>query len=376
MIIMSDLPRHITRPLAIATIGCGRMGAALRPDVDRIAPAHMRVVSHLGAIRALDLPIARLTAADVSEELRTTAQAQHNLDAVYADHTALLAAETPDILTVATRTPPKPEIVQAALAQGIRSLHVEKPLCLSEAERRALAEAFAPEDVLVTSGCLRRYLAPYHAARDWLSDDQHGAPLDIQINMGPTPLAWTQFHALDLALFLAAGRQVALVQANLGPLEATETPGGAPVIENDPSVRMMLLEFEDGLVARIGQGVGTAVTLTVSKTQGQYELFSDGHQAFEAMRPTPDNVYLQRREIPVPEGGLGGSAAPIGLLASAHCGHGPAQAEIRRNMDDFLEAQRLSFAALLSALDGGRRVDPSEVPEGMVFQAKTGTISA
>jgi len=376
MITMPDLTRHITRPLAIATIGCGRMGAALRPDVDRLAPAHMRIVSHLGAIRALDLPIARLTAADVSEELRATAQAQHDLDAVYADHNTLLAAETPDILTVATRTPPKPEIVQMALTQGIRNLHVEKPLCLSETERRALAAAFAPEDVLITSGCLRRYLAPYHTARDWLWDDQHGTALDIQINMGPTPLAWTQFHALDLALFLAAGRSVGAVQANLSPLELEDGPDGAPVIVNDPVVRAIVLEFQDGLIARIGQGAGTAVTLTLSKTQGQYELFSDGHQTFEAARPTPENVYLRRREIAVPAEGLSGSGAPIGLLAAAHCGHAPSRDQIRRNMADFVEAQRLTFAVLLSALKDGRRTDPTEVPEGMVFLAKTGAFSA
>ena len=52
----------------------------------------------------------------------------------YADYRQLLDALRPELVTVATRTPERADIIAAAVAAGARALHLEKPLCNSVAQ--------------------------------------------------------------------------------------------------------------------------------------------------------------------------------------------------------------------------------------------------
>lgn len=354
--------------LRVATIGCGRMGASVRPQVERWAPAHLRDTTHLSAVRALGIAKS-LAAADLSQELLEAAKESFVLDACYTDYTRMLEDFAPELLTIATRTPLKAGILEAAIGQGIRAIHVEKPLCNTEAERRHLADLFAAPDLFVSSGCLRRYAAPYLAARDWFAGDAEGAAQDISLSLGRAPLAWTQFHAVDLALFFAGAREVAYVQASLHDVVRE----GDTVIY-DPVVQSIVIGFDDGLVARIGQGCGAFVCL--SKAQGQYDLFSDGHQVLRAAKPTPEDPYLRKELTAVDSGTLSGSQAPIAQIAGAFQGDAGCRMETRRNMADFLRAQHVCFAALLSDADGGRRTALDDVPETFGFLGKTGELYA
>lgn len=350
--------------LRVATIGCGRMGASVRPEVERWAPDHLRDTTHLSAIRALG--IAReLAAADVALPLLEQAASHFALDATFTDTSVLLRDFAPDLLTIATRTPLKARLLSEAVARGVRAIHLEKPLCNTEAERRHLDQLFRHDGLLVTSGCLRRYAAPYAAARDWFATDDDGGAQEIAISMGKTPLAWTQFHAVDLALFLAGPRKVAKVQATLhGAIWQGST------VVNDPLVGGLTLLFEDGLVARIGQGIGAMVCL--SKARSQYEIVSDGHQAFRAQRPDPQDPYLRKTAVPVDPGPFSGTQAPLALLTAAHLGHSPSQSAVRIAMQDLVLAQQICFAALISDAEGGRRISPDAIPDDLVFLAKTG----
>lgn len=350
--------------LRVAVIGCGRMGASVRPDVEKWAPEHLRNTTHLQAVRSLG--IAKATAAvDVSESLLLQAQTNFALDNTYADYRDMLTEFQPDLVTIATRTPLKYELLTAVIEAGVRAVHVEKPLCNSERERRALAELFAKDGVFVSSGCLRRYAAPYLAARDWFASTREGEALEVAISMGRSPLAWTLFHAVDLALFLAGSRQVAYVQASLGEVVRT-----GDIIHSDPIVHSLTIGFEDGLTAHIGQGTGASSRL--SKTRGQLEVMSDGHQMFLASYQQEGDPYLRKIEQSVTPTQLSGTEAPIALLARALSGETAAQSELHVSMDDFLRAQKICFAALLSDADEGRRTPLDAVPLETVFWGKSG----
>jgi|Cruoilmetagenom7_1024161.scaffolds.fasta_scaffold21531_3 scyllo-inositol 2-dehydrogenase (NAD+) len=354
--------------LRVATIGCGRMGASVRPQVERWAPAHLRDTTHLSAVRALGIAKS-LAAADLSQELLYMARESFALDACYTDYVRMLKDFEPELLTIATRTPLKARILEEAICQGIRAIHVEKPLCNTEAERRHLADLFASPNLFVSSGCLRRYAGPYLAARDWFAADAEGAAQDISISLGCAPLAWTQFHAVDLALFFAGDRKVAYVQANLHDVVRE----GDTVI-NDPVVQSIVIGFDDGLVARIGQGCGANVCL--SKAQGQYDLFSDGHQLLRGAKAEPEDPYLRKTMTPVGSGVLSGTQAPIAQIAGALQGDSGCRVETQRNMEDFLVAQHVCFAALVSDANDGRRTPLDNVPESFCFLGKTGELYA
>lgn len=354
--------------LRVATIGCGRMGASVRPQVDRWAPDHLRDTTHLSAVRALGIA-RKLAAADLSQELLETARHNFDLDDCYTDYARMLEDFDPELLTIATRTPLKAGILETAIGAGIRAIHVEKPLCNTETERRRLAELFATPGLFVSSGCLRRYAAPYLAARDWFASDTGGAAQDISLSLGRAPLAWTQFHAVDLALFFAGAREVAYVQASVH-----EAVWEGDTVVNDPVVQSIVIGFTDGLVARIGQGCGAFICL--SKAQGQYDLFSDGHQMMQATKPEPDDPYLRKAPVPVESGPLSGTQAPIAQIAGALQGDAQCRTQTQINMTDFLRAQHVCFAALVSDAKDGRRVALDEVPENFAFLGKTGDLFA
>lgn len=354
--------------LRVATIGCGRMGASVRPNVERWAPKHMRDTTHLSAVRALEIADT-LAAADLSQELLSAAKVNFALDACYRDYTLMLDEFEPELLTIATRTPLKAGILDAAITRGIRAIHVEKPLCNTESERRHLADLFATPDLFVSSGCLRRYAAPYLAARDWFASDADGTAQEISLSMGRGPVAWTQFHAVDLALFFAGSREVMYVQASLHDVK---WDGGTVV--NDPIVQSIVIGFCDGLVARIGQGVGASTCL--SKPQGQYDIFADGHQVLRAVKPDLEGPYLRKAESIVDSGEFSGTQAPIAQIAGALQGDVECGREAQRNMSDFLRAQHVCFAALVSDAKGGQRVALDDVPESFGFLGKTGELFA
>lgn len=354
--------------LRVATIGCGRMGASVRPEVERWAPAHLRDTTHLSAVRALGIAQS-LAAADLSLELLDAAKENFALDACYTDYNQMLTDFAPELLTIATRTPLKAGILDEAIGQGIRAIHVEKPLCNTEAERRHLADLFATPDLFVSSGCLRRYAAPYLAARDWFAGDSNGAAQDISLSLGRAPLAWTQFHAVDLALFFAGAREVTYVQASLH-----DVVWDGDIVVNDPVVQSIVIGFDDGLVARIGQGCGAFSCL--SKAQGQYDLFSDGHQVLHAAKPASENPYLRKTESAVDNGVFSGTQAPIAQIAAALQGDTDCRVETHRNMVDFLRAQHVCFAALVSDAQGGRRTALNDVPDNFGFLGKTGDLFA
>lgn len=363
---MMSLKNFKKNTYRVATVGCGRMGASVRPSVEKWAPLHLRDTSHLSSIRALGIA-SKLAAADVSFKSLHAAEKEFSLDAIYSDYKEMLRSFSPEILTIATRTPLKSDILSMAIEQGIKAIHVEKPLCNSEVDRQLLSKLFSKEDVFISSGCLRRYALPFQEARDWFNND--GVAQDISFSMGRSPLAWTQFHAIDLALFFAGTRNVSYVQATLH-----DTIWEGQTVMNDPIVVSLTIGFEDGLVAHIGQGCGAKVSL--SKANEQLDIFSDGHQIFHATQQDTESPYLRKNIKLINNGELSGTQSPIAMLVGTLQDDVLCKYELKKNMVDFLLTQQICFAALLSDRLNGKRVSLNEVTEDLVFLAKTGDLYA
>lgn len=339
------------KKLRIATVGCGRMGARTSPGMREHAPAHLRVLSHLEAARSLGMASA-LAASDIVPEALEQARATFDLDYVTADYRELLTQFRPDILTVATRTPDKAAIIAAAAAAGIRALHVEKPLCTSAAELAEIERLVADHDLLMTSGCLRRYLAPFRGAADIFARFDLGDISHVAVGMGAATLMWTQFHAIDLILHYAANRRLDWVQANLGTVAWTSD---GRVVQNDPLVISATLAFEDGFNGTIGQTVGNVTTL--SSSLGQLELFADGRSAFLSRRAGAADPYLTKAPIEIEAGELSGTQAPLWYLARALSGDSAALHLVHKASADFQTAQRVVLALVESHRQGGRRIE-------------------
>ena len=346
--------------LRAATVGCGRMGAFHSEAVSKHAPAFWMPISHLAAIDAIQGAKA-VACCDVIEKNAVRAQMAFNIPNIYLDAIQMLEREDLDLVTLATRTPQKTSVILAAIASGVRALHVEKPLCNTASELETLRKKIIETNTLVTYGCIRRYLPPYERAKNHINSIAFGSLEDIHIEMGAASLLWSLVHGLDLLLYFASPAKPVLAQAwfeNVIMADNNEN-----LIKNDPKILSATILFDNGLTGRIGRTSGDAVTL--SSAISRLEIISDGRQVFSSVIPK-GRIYQHRKSLnwlsDTVDDGLGGTAKPLDLLHKGLNGDASALSIIKNTMNDMFESQSLVFDLLHSHFKGGRPVETGSYP--------------
>ena len=339
-----------SRNLRCATVGCGRIGGASSPGMARFAPKHLHHVGHLEAIGTLGIA-GPLAACDLDPAKFEPLKGRFGITDWYTDIDALLRDFQPELLTIATRTPQKRAVVEAALQAGVRGIHLEKPLCNSPQELDFYRDLARRDDVVISNGCMRRYLAPFQAAQTLLDPETAGdVPCHASVSMGRGTLFWTLFHALDLVLFLAGPRKPVRVQAWMEGLDLDAE--GA--LDSDPVVHQITLAFDDGMIGEISAKPGHT-TAVFAGNRGLY-LHADGRQAQQVGPASPDDLYLSFTDQIVDSGDVAGMQGPIRMLAPALHGDRAARDTLRTAMQDFLSAQMIAFACVESALSHGQQI--------------------
>ena len=334
--------------LNAATVGCGRMGAFHSLSIETHAPPFWMPISHLGAINSLDEVVA-VACCDLSKDQLTRAQEKFDVPHGYDDYKELLENHSIDLLTIATRTPQKAQIILDALTAGVRAIHVEKPLCNTAAELAQLEQAILDSGAWVTYGCLRPLLPPYRQALAHSQTPEFGPLVDIHVEMGKEPLMWSMVHALNLLVFFADRAKPVQVQAWFDYLEIN--PAHPHTVLNDPKFHSATVLFETGLTGRIGHAGGHAVTL--SSEAARIEVFANGLNMFASVVPD-GGVYQERHPIEIsPSTSPGGTAAALSLLQRALHGDAVAQTLAYDTTQDMLRTQHLIFDMVQSHLNGG-----------------------
>ncbi len=347
-------------------VGCGRMGAFTSAGVRAHAPACWFPLAHAEAVNA-HAGLELVAVADLDAGAAERAAAAHGAPRWFTDPLAMLAETRPELLCLATRTPGRAQLIEAAVGSGVRALHVEKPLCNSVAELVRLEALFARDDLYLTWGAIRRLMAPYRAALSEWESGRYGRLLEAAVHMGAGALFWTHPHALDLILFAAGGSEVEDVAA---VLDGVEPAGDALHVRSDPEVVVATVRFAGGMVGHIGRRPGC--DLVLAGETGAVAVEADGHR-LQRLTTADGEAYPEWRQLPPPAGGApGGTLAALVQLTGCLDGDQGSLAANARWRRDILMAQRLLFACVASARAGGRPVRPAEVPARLVIDARTG----
>lgn len=349
-----------------AVIGCGRMGAFTSAGVRQFAPPAWLPLAHAEAITAhggLDL----VALCDANADNLARAQAAYGNPPGYAAVEALAREVRPDLVGIATRTIGRAAIIQTLFDHGTRAFHIEKPLCNSVVELRALEAILGRDDVFATYGAVRRYFHIYAQAVAMAHSGDFGELLEIRANFGAGPLYWVQPHAVDLILFAARGRAVEGVQARLIGVEQGDASG---VIANDPVVGAASIWFDGGLAGHIGRAPG--LDLMLSCANGEVTVRSDGRR-IDLLVQRGDDPYLVAETHAGPLSGEGpqGALAPITQLAACLNGDDAAIEANRANKRDILTGQTISFAMVESDRAASRIVALGEIAPDLAVMAKT-----
>lgn len=220
-----------------AVIGCGRMGAQRREAYE--FPNGWLPITHAHVLQSIE-GVELVALSDVNKSALNHAGETYGVTALYRDYREMLEAEKIDLVSIATRTPEKADIIRAC---GDRMVYVEKPIANSIAlARQCLSKP-------VAYGVNRRYHAVYRKAKELVAAGAIGDVVEIVFEFGHSPLLWCHPHTVDLAVFFL-GADVLSIDAKLS---------GDPT-ECDPKVDYARFEWRNAsAVITRGGGCNTRI---------------------------------------------------------------------------------------------------------------------
>ena len=223
-----------------ALIGCGRIGAFIDNEVADPYP-----YSHAAAYEACER--ATLVAmADQRADVMARAGERYGVPPAhqYTDYREMIAAERPDIVSVATQPEHRAEIVIHAAEHGARAIYAEKAMAASLAEADAMVEAVERNGVAFNMGSNRRWHPGFRVLRSLIADGRYGALRSLTVHCGHGIFNMGS-HAIDLVLMLNGDAPVSWVQFHLS--EGADRIEGT-VLHADPGGGGRL-QFADGVPA-------------------------------------------------------------------------------------------------------------------------------
>ena len=260
------------KPLHAAVIGLGRMGSTYDDEIgpySRWQSPH----AHAACYRAV-AGIELVAGADPHEGQRAAFAARWSLDParVYADHREMLARERPDIVSIATSTRPRADIVQGVVdaGSGVRAIWAEKPLSMSLEESDRMVAACRDAGIILAVGASRCWDATYNRMRALIDQGAIGKPLQI-IALAPANLSHMGSHSLTLLAYLAGGR----CRWVFGQMEDDEAAAGDDDLRGNG-----YLQFDNGVQAFVrAVSCGAAAwEFDVIGTEGRLRAISDGEE--------------------------------------------------------------------------------------------------
>lgn len=346
-----------------ALVGCGRIGAFTRDELRHRLPGSWFSLSHLDAMRAVP-QLDVVAVSDLSSEAMARVQAKFANTRTYLNVRELLEKERPDLLAIATRTPPRLEIIKVAIGTGVRAIHAEKPLGNQMRDVAATLALCESGGIFLTYGTTRRYMNVYQTAKQLVQEGTIGELLEVQVQFGKTYLLWTHPHSVDLMLFFNEARSIRRVQG----LCDLQSRAQGNLIDEDPVVLHATLEFENGVIGTLSPATGGNVLLLGSK--GQIEIVGQGAEM---------NLRLQK------EGVSGSTIKPLSFAGSPS-GTQQAFMNLEQALEDgspvgisyaeILEGMRGLLMIALSASMRGSLVCPRELPEDFTVTGNSGGLFA
>lgn len=182
-----------TRP-RVAIIGAGAMG-------QKYVEVLRNLSVDIAAVAARSLPRAQALADQVNAR-------------AFAGYRDLLEQVRPDIVYICTPTETHLDVVQAAVAHGVRAIYSEKPLAENMDQAREIVRLVEENQVLFGIGFKMRYEPVFSRAKEWIAQGAIGEVQSIQFNYFQTVPDWAHWyidsgaikellaHPIDLANWL------------------------------------------------------------------------------------------------------------------------------------------------------------------------------
>lgn len=348
-----------------ALVGCGRIGFYTRPELRQRLGPNWFPLNHLEsmlAVSTLDV----VGACDVSKENLLRVQRQYGINDIYHDYREMVQRARPELLSIATRTPGRLDIIDFSANHNVRGLHVEKPL---GTQLKACVDAMIAcegKGIAVSYGTTRRFMDVFRHAKMLLQDGAIGSLVEIHLQYGEGQLFWTHPHSIDTMLYFNDGILARKVSADceLPP----EAAGDTLIIDADPVIRHAAITFENGVTGIISRAPGGNAVLL--GTKGQIEILGECSRLL--IRKFRETGYGASDENVEVESRMSGTQRAFAELAAAING----ERNLGITKDEIVEGVRILLLIALSAQRRGAEVVPGDLHPEYTVTGRTGELYA
>ena len=325
-------------PYRAAVIGCGRIGSTI-DDEQKNRPQFRYPWAHAPAFveaKGVELVAGANRATQKLEDFGR----RWGIGALYTNYREMLAKEKPDIVSVATKTRERTEIVIAAAEAGVKAIYATKPMAYSLADADAMIEKCRERGVILAIGCHMNWSPWIHACLRTIRDGEIGT-FSSMVCTYSWPFSGGHSHTLALyRLFTGASAKWVF-----GHMESDEAARG----ERDLKGAGMI-HYENGIRGFLSTGGWLNIDFVGS--DGWISARNE-HADFEIWSRHPDTKEPIPRQFPNPKRPMSSQQAAIeGLVKNLDEGTEPlCPGEYGR------EALEIAIALRESHRRGGERVE-------------------
>jgi predicted dehydrogenase len=349
------------------------MGAFTSKKAKNYSPSCWFPLSHLDALKMID-EVNLVAVCDQNNELLKQVEQIYGPTNTFNDFNDMLEKMTIDLACVATRTPIRTEIITSCIRNGVRALHVEKPLCNSLDELEKLEAMIKESGTILTYGAIRRHFEVYKRAKKMIDSGDYGELQQIEVAFGHSQLFWTHPHSVDLILFFAGHREFKSAQAKVTELEFYYKDGSL-VIESDPYVDNATLNFSNGVTAIMTKNQGWDLVLSCSK--GKIVVSENGKkitsQVLKKDNPFLDQIVSFEDKADHPQGTY---SALIETVTDLNSSAGRKQSVAECQSDYIFLGHRILFLLVQSHMNNSALKTMADLKEGMTILGKSGDLYA
>jgi predicted dehydrogenase len=182
-------------------IGCGRIGAFTPQRVREASPTHLLPYSHLDAMLACP-EITVVGACDVNRDNLSRLTELYGISSTHTELSSALRRCSPHIVSVATRSDVRVELLDAALQHGVNGIYVEKPFSNSLVESGRILKEIEAQNVKLAYGTSRRYNAGFRYGRNLVRTGRFGGLKSVRTAFPDGLMMWAMPHMVDIALWM------------------------------------------------------------------------------------------------------------------------------------------------------------------------------
>jgi scyllo-inositol 2-dehydrogenase (NAD+) len=344
--------------LNVAIIGCGRKGTYTQPELRENMPPGWLPYNHAEAIIA-NKNLNLVSLCDINDQNLQRAKTRFKVPGFY-DYKNCISKIKPDIVSIATRTKLRKEIIKYTIENGVKGLHIEKPISTNLKDCNESICLIIKHDIKVTYGPIRRYMDTFQKANLIIKSGEMGKLRQITIEQGNSLLLWTHPHSVDTLLYFA-GTEIDYVQANC---DINNYKSG--VVDEDPTLKNALVQFKEEVIGLITTATSEDVIIDCEK--GRIRITEKASKII--LERKNEKSYTWETSILPIEPKASGTQRAFTELGNSIITNQPSPIdpiEIRLN-------QNILLAFALSSLTQGKRIKLSMVDEEFTVTGKFGDL--